>query len=147
MSATQHSNVCHRRAMADTTYRALRRERVGRREPPVVEGASRVRVVSIHRRCRALSPGITCCGGWVILKNCTAYKSDSAFSFCFDFFFVFLFSLDLNLLLLRKCKRLFICFVFFVVVRTGPNYRLRKLKKKRNFVFSRNKTFRRARRF
>ena len=46
-----------------TTGRALQRERVGPREPPAVGGASRVRVVSIHPRCRALSTGITCGGG------------------------------------------------------------------------------------
>ena len=63
MPLTLHSNVCHRTAMADTTFRALRRERIGPREPPAVEGALRVRVVSIPRRCRALSPGTTCCGG------------------------------------------------------------------------------------
>ena len=42
------------------TSRALRRERVGPQEPRAVECASRVRVVSIHRRYRALSPGTTC---------------------------------------------------------------------------------------
>ena len=35
----------------NTTSRALRTERVGRQERPAVRGASRVRVVSIRRRC------------------------------------------------------------------------------------------------
>ena len=37
-----------------TTSRALRRERVGPRESPAVEDASRVQVVSINRYCQAL---------------------------------------------------------------------------------------------
>ena len=32
----------------------------------------------VHRRCRALSPRITGSGGWVIMKNCTVYRFDSA---------------------------------------------------------------------
>ena len=50
MSATQHSNVCHRTAMADTQL-ILWRERVGSRASPAAEGASCVRVVSIHLVC------------------------------------------------------------------------------------------------
>ena len=45
-------------------------------------------VSTIHRRCRALSPGITCCGDRVILENCTAQKIELA-SICFRFFSFF----------------------------------------------------------
>ena len=62
MSTTQHSNFCHRTAMIDT--QVLKHSRgSGPPEPTAVEGASRMRVVSTRRRCRALSPGITCRGG------------------------------------------------------------------------------------
>ena len=68
-----------------TISRALRRERVGPRERPAYHrGVPRVSELclstGVAERRRRYS---TCCGGWVILKNCTAYVSTS----CRLFFF------------------------------------------------------------
>ena len=87
MSAERHSAfVClpSESGRRYTTSGPLRRERVGPRESPAVEGAPRVRVVSTHRRCRALSPGITCYGGKVASRQ----KFDSASWFFFRLLFL-----------------------------------------------------------
>ena len=74
----------------NTTSRALRRGRVGPRERPAVRGASRVRVVSIVDVVERYRQESTCCGGWVILKKCTAYFRLDVMGFFFFFSVTFL---------------------------------------------------------
>ena len=90
MSPTQHSDVCHRTAMADTHIypRALRRERVGPREPPTMEHSLREPVVvTIHRLCRALSiAGNHVLWGLSHSEKLHRVKHRLGFFFCFVIF-------------------------------------------------------------
>ena len=73
-SVAQHSNVCHRTAMAETQLpeysggSGLDNENgLPRGVPRVYELRLSTGAVERYRR------ESTCCGGWVILENCTAY--------------------------------------------------------------------------
>ena len=103
-----------------TSYscRALRRERVGPRELPAVGGASRARVVFIHRLSIAIALNHML---WRLSHSEKYFRVKSRLSFFFLAFFV-VFSLRLNGLFFAKNESLFVLvfFLFYLVVFLPP---------------------------
>ena len=112
MSATQHSNVCHRTAMADTQLL----EHSG---GSGLDHDNRLlwRVPRVCELCLSVVVVVSIAGNHVLWRLSPSGKLDriknrSASCLFFGFFFVFFFSVGLNLLFCAR-KSLFVYFVFF----------------------------------